>query len=432
MDKKNRTGLQSKISHIFAGVPVPKKKTTLSDNSESEKKDGVPDITQNVTDDLVLEQTVNDRKITNSNLEEDIIEVSFSPEALEYPEQDLQQQSELKKFQPKPLGSFKKSPVDKQIEDELSQEQFKIISEPDLSGKTSGSESKTIISENGSLNNLLTPDKSKPVSLDKQPLAQKPSKEETDEKKPRVKEVAPQPPLKGIIKEKSKITGSKNSVVKDTALTPKAVVSDVPEIKDATKQVTRIPRRTSLKTKGKNLKSNTASTQPRQKLMVALIVIFTILLVLVLLKNNGFFESSSSTKVINQPVTSVISAKVSGGSQINWQTQPVYPDDIRDPMGLVESGGGSGGGSIVEHPDLEVSGTSTVEGGEYKVSIILNGTSRLPSEINAVIKDNRGREVKIINVNLNQVVFEMGTVLWTYDLRSKKWTMDESKDTLGD
>ena len=446
MDKKNRTGLQSKISHIFAGVPVPKKKTPLSDNSESGKKDGIPDITQNVTDDLVLEQTVNDRKPVNSNLEDDITELSFSPEALEYPEQDLQQQQEPKKFQPKPLESFKKSPIDKQIEEELSQEQFKIISEPDITEKTerpenksfkekktSDSESEAVKSDSSTLDNLLAQDKSKPVSLNKQPLVQKPSKDEIEEKKPRVKEVTPQPPVKGIIKEKSVITGSKNSVVKDTALTPKAIVSDVPGLKDATKQVTRIPRRTSLKTKGKNLNSKTADVQPRQKLMVALIIILPILLVLVLLKNYGFFESSSSTPVINPPVSTTSSAKVSGGSQINWQTPPVYPDDIRDPMGLVESGGGgSGGGSIFEYPDFDVSGTSALEGGEYQVSIIINKTSKMSLEKDAVIKDNKGREVKIIDVSRNQVIFEMGTVLWTYDVSPKKWTKYESKDTLGD
>ncbi len=445
MDKKNRTGLQSKISHIFAGVPVPKKKMPLSDNSESEKKDGIPGITQNVTDDIVLEQTVNDRKIAKSNLEEDIIEVSFSPEALEYPEQDLQQKTEPKKFQPKPLESFKKSPIDKQIEEELSQEQFKIISEPDITEKTerpenksfkekktSDSESEAVKSDSSTLDNLLAQDKSKPVSLNKQPLAQKPSKEDTGEEKPKVKEVTPQPPVKGI-KEKSKVTGSKNSVVKDTVVTPKAVVREVPELKDETKQITRIPRRTSLKTKGKNLNSKTADAQPKQKLMVALIVILPILLVLVLMKNNGFFESSSSTTVINPPVSPVSSAKVPGNLQINWQTPPVYPVDIRDPMGLVESGGGGpSGGSIFEYPDFDVSGTSALEGGEYQVSIILNKTSKMSLEKDAVIKDNKGREVKIIDVSRNQVVFEMSAVLWTYDLRSKKWTSDESWDTLED
>jgi hypothetical protein len=36
MKKKNRTGLQSKVSHIFAGVPIPKKRRSRSDTSEKE------------------------------------------------------------------------------------------------------------------------------------------------------------------------------------------------------------------------------------------------------------------------------------------------------------------------------------------------------------------------------------------------------------
>ncbi len=432
MDKKNRTGLQSKISHIFAGVPVPKKKTHLPDNSEPEKKDGISDIKQHVADDFVIEQSVNENKAANPNLEDDITEVSFSNESIEYPETDLKRQNEPKKFQPKPLVSFKKSPIDKQLEDELSKEQFTIVSEPDIANKTPDSESEVVISDSNSLDNLLSPDKSKPVSQDKQSLVQKPLREEKEEKKQAAKNVVAEPSVKKEKEEKSENKKTTIPVAKDTNRTPKSIVSDVPGLKEEQAKITRIPRRTSLKTKGKSLKSQPAASQPRQKLMIGLIIVLPILLVLVLLNNNGFFDSGSNNKVISEKsLIPAVSAKTPVNLKINWPQIPVYPDVVRDPMEISEFGVNSYVNNVLDHPDFDVSGTSNVEGGEYRVSIIINNASKLPLEKNAVIKDSKGRDVKIIDINLNQVVFEMGTVLWTYDLRSKKWTKIESKDTLG-
>lgn len=46
MAKKNRTGLQSEISHIFAGVPMPKRRRSRSDLPEKKPKSKEPEQTQ--------------------------------------------------------------------------------------------------------------------------------------------------------------------------------------------------------------------------------------------------------------------------------------------------------------------------------------------------------------------------------------------------
>ncbi len=62
MKKKNRTGLQSKVSHIFAGVPIPKKRRSRSGmpEQESETKDSqqTPDTQISAEEPLTLEPPV--------------------------------------------------------------------------------------------------------------------------------------------------------------------------------------------------------------------------------------------------------------------------------------------------------------------------------------------------------------------------------------
>ena len=411
MDKKNRTGLQSKISHIFAGVPVPKKKKPLSDKSEEN------DINQSVTDDVVIEDTIDIQEDINPDLKEEINEVTFTEESLEDTEQDFEKKEELKKIVARPLGYVERPAEDKQAEEDLSQEQFAVISEdsPGIENKTkewkkeekSGTESPAIVYEDKK-----SSDSAKISQQEKPKLVEKVS-------------------LKEIIDDKSEITDNQKDITssaRETFGTPKPLVGGVSRLNSGTKMVTRIPPKKTLKSSGKKQKSKSEASQSRQRFMIVLIVVFSVLLVVVLLKNNGYFESGKkkTTKVSTPSVQSTVSVST-GNVVINWPQLPIYPDGIRDPMGIVEKRVAIA--NVIEHPDINISGTSNVEGGNYKVTVVNNP---LPIEVNSVIKDNKGRDVKIIDVGLNQVVFEMGSVLWTYDLRTKKWIQNDSQDILRD
>lgn len=91
MKKKNRTGLQSKVSHIFAGVPIPKKKRSRSGpEQEPETKDTqqTPDIQFPADEPLTLETqkqieaTPDEEKADTPQAEEQVIK---QPPMIELP-----------------------------------------------------------------------------------------------------------------------------------------------------------------------------------------------------------------------------------------------------------------------------------------------------------------------------------------------------------
>ena len=213
-----------------------------------------------------------------------------------------------------------------------------------------------------------------------------------------------------------------------TDSSPKSIVSKASRPKDV-KKITRVPKRVQLNKSGQQVKSKSAPSPARQKFLVKVIIFFSVLLVILLLKNFGIFESAPSnpgTIIDPIPVTNA-SSNPEGQLAINWTQPPIYPENLRDPMEVTDQFIEET--VVIEHPDLEVSGTSTVEGGNYMVTI---GNNPLPFRVDSVINDSKGREVKIIDIKLNQVVFEMGSVLWMYDLRSKEWNQNNSEDILGD
>ena len=143
MDKKNRTGLQSKISHIFAGVPMPKKKGDQPEQPNIKEEDKVTEPIEPVSDGIVIEETLSEQKIEGANLEEEIFEVSLSQEELDELEQVSSQKAEPKKIEPKPLEPIQKPAQDKRSEDNLSQEKFSKISEPSSTEKKSPSDTQS-------------------------------------------------------------------------------------------------------------------------------------------------------------------------------------------------------------------------------------------------------------------------------------------------
>ena len=406
MEKKNRTGLQSKISHIFAGVPVPKKSKSASEQSEPEEKNSVPEIKQSVADDFVIEQNVSSED--NADLEVDITDISLEQEPLDQ-KQDLYQ-AEQNEMKSEPLEYFEKSSANQQPEDPSSLEQFTIISEPDSEEEIKYSPTKADESHKEEKTSASIPN-------DTENQAQQSS--EKIEKKPQVKESIPEP----LAGDTMLISG-----LKDAVRASRPLANSAPALTEKPKQITRIPKRKPPKRLKKQIKSKSEATQPKQKLMIALILILPVVLVLVLLKNNGFFESSSTETVIDeQPVTQVVSVMNSKSPKINWSQPPIYPADLRDPMELskdvIEEE------VIIENPDLEIRGTSYAEGGDYRVTISGIDVALKKDEI---IKDGKSREVKIVDIQKNRITFEMTSVFWIYDLDLKKWIQVDEMDILGD
>jgi hypothetical protein len=92
MKKKNRTGLQSKVSHIFAGVPIPKKKRSRSDEPEQkpETKDSqqapqvqIPAKEHPSRQPAAKETPIEQPRIPDSQTEEPILE---QPPAIQLPD----------------------------------------------------------------------------------------------------------------------------------------------------------------------------------------------------------------------------------------------------------------------------------------------------------------------------------------------------------
>lgn len=409
MEKKNRTGLQSKISNIFAGVPMPKKEKQPSEHSEPEKKDETSELLSPDINEVVEEKSVNEPRAKLSNLDEDIIEVVLSDD-IQVDEQEAEQIKIEPEFSDKP--SEEQTPAQ-----ELPEEQFAVIEDTDYSNdapkpvekksdnieytkkessdlkakaNTPAEKSSDAYSQN---NQILKP---KPLEMYLQ--KSKTLKQDSKIEKPLQDNVVTAPPVKEPIIEKSPVRKRK-------------------EIKAKPEPVRKVPRKSYSKKAEKIPKVKSSTGQPKQKAMVVIFIVFSVILVLVLLKNFGFFSSTSvnpgasgTSETSTEPI--IVNMKT---LKIDWSRPPVYPDGIRDPMGfkppeeIVE---------IVEHPDLDVKGTVSVDGGNYLVTINDND---LPFKKDDEIKDKKNRDIKIIDIQKNKVIFEMASVLWSYDLNSKKW-----------
>ena len=254
-------------------------------------------------------------------------------------------------------------------------------------------------------------------------LAREPSTQKSRQVKPSFDVSIPAHPVKEPIVEKSTQSLKQKleiTAIREPSSTQKPVIGKNANVGAVKKRDMPASRKVSSKSAGKRLKPKTDISQSRQKTMIALVIVLSIVLVLVLGRQFKFFSFSlGGSESIEQPSPPVNINKNLGSIKIDWPEPAVYPETIRDPM--VWSGQEGQIDGIIEHPDLDVKGTSFVEGGHYQVTI----GNDFPCKTGAIIKDHKGRDVKIIDIKKNQVVFEMTSVLWTYDLVLKEWTQNK-------
>ncbi|MBN2589351.1 MAG: hypothetical protein JXA96_05790 [Sedimentisphaerales bacterium] len=370
MDKKNRTGLQSKISNIFAGVPVPKKSKSLSEHTEPEKKEETSELSSPVIENVV---------------EDDNLEAVFS------------QQDQVEKTL--------ESSIEQQSEVDLSEEQFTIVEEPDITDDVSHIEE----SADKKLHEKTISD-SESLSNDSGTQAQQPVKEESKEDKMPVKKTIPAIPIKEPIDKKTVTTKQENEMpgMPNAMRTPKPLVNNIPNFNVKTKKSKQFSKKPSLKSKSRNIKSKTSVSQPRQTKMVVLFIVGCIILVLVLLKNFGFFETSSGNSKITEQSGSLATPITSTGNMIiNWSPPSVYPDELRDPM-------------------METDETDNVDNPGNKAEFVVTVISIVDGQYLATIDGERKRtgdmvgNAKIIEISEDYVVFEKDGKIWNQTIGQER------------
>jgi hypothetical protein len=274
MAKKSRTGLQSKISHIFAGVPIPKKKRSRSKPSSSKPEPDAIEITQSQDEKILTEELV---------IQEPSVEQPLPPQ----PQDD------------KPL--VVETPIEQPMEVEDQSEKH-LAPEP-LPEESSVKES--IVKKPVMEIPVETP-------LVKEPIVEEPSipfGSTLDVIEPQESvETQQKPPLSRTLK------------------------ADVAE-----KSAVRISRKAPIKSKDKRFGIKPATSPTGQKIKIALIIVLSIVLVILLVVkpfswspqnidgDPGTIPNGSQISIFNNI----------RGIEVDWPEPPIYnPDELRDPMEL--------------------------------------------------------------------------------------------------
>ena len=307
--------MQSKISNIFAGVPIPKKKKPLSESPDFQENDELSKAKQLSQDEIVIEESI------------EVIEQT-----------DLQSQAEEKQINEieAELSGMQN------IEDGSSDEQFTAVEEPEYEIKaperSDGIEeikhSEKIISEESqkrqeksSFDHLLSPHVS----------SQKPEEPISKEKKISADAKIQASPVKEPIVEKP-VSSKKKIEIADVPGTfdkQRVSRSKIPKVESAKKRDLRSSRKISSKPASNRLKSKSDPKQAKQKTMAILAIALTIVLIFVLGKQFNLFSlGSGDTEIIQQPGPVTINTGNSKQIQINWTQPSAYPDNLRDPMEL--------------------------------------------------------------------------------------------------
>jgi hypothetical protein len=395
MDKKNRTGLQSKISHIFSGVPIPKKKP----HSELEKKDEFSKFQQPSTEDSKIETPVIEEKVVHFEQQDNIIEISLNEEPLKEMQEDLQFQVQGNAGD---LENSEKSVIEQKPTIDLPEDVFTVVHDQDFqiespkkaveetykkdSEKVSPSASETKISGHGK---DISPEKISALkhSLQKSmEIGKQVNKSLTQESKPES--------TKSVLNKKQDIFETK-----DTSSVSKPYIGKNQPVEAAKSKNIRFPRKAPLKAAKKQQKSKASTDQPRQNVMIVLSIVLSIILIVVMgSRYNIFTSGSDDTSTVNPQSTPVNGAMSTGNVNIDWIQPPVYPETIRDPMVLVADAVNS----VNKNGDFIVLGVS-ISNGQY-LALIGTENFREGQEVNGA---------KIIKITENNVEFEKDGVTWT-------------------
>ncbi|MBN1975645.1 MAG: hypothetical protein JW787_18570 [Sedimentisphaerales bacterium] len=400
MDKKNRTGLQSKISHIFSGVPITEKKKPISEHPEPDKKNDVFEEIQESSENKAaagetsLGRAEIEPQIEFREQEENIIELSLVEESRIESSPGTQPQTEKRQIEPDSLEPAAKSSQEQTLDEELLEEQFTAIQEDKPEEKTSSDRLKTG-----------QPFKPRPLEMNLQ--ASKYLEPEAKVAKPSLEKNIPAQPVKELIIEKpSSLLNQKSGISDKKAAVHKPPVSKGTGIIADKRKVTQVSRKAPSKLTGKHLTAKPDAIQSRQKVMAVIFIVFFIILVLVMAKNFGFFESGSdSSGTANTPASPISGGKNTGKITIDWTTPPVY-EVVRDPMIIGPTIPG------IKEGDFIVNGISRVNG----ESLVLIGT------VNYKLGDKiQGYDAEIINISENKVEFKSSDgITWTQAVGEKK------------
>lgn len=342
MRKKNRTGLQSEVSHIFAGVPIPKKRRSRSGHPE--QKQETKEAKQTPAEEIPVEQPpAEEHPVLQPPAEEPAAELQAEESQVLEPPVEQEQLEET------PTEQLMAPPP--QIEEP-------IIEEPSVT--------ETPVKEP---NIVETPDEEPTF---KQPPVIEPPVEQTSV------------PFSQTI-EVPELEESVEAVKEPSSVTP--VQSGITE-----RRTVKTPRKVTARPKDKRLASKPAAGSRRQITMAVLAIALSILLVFLLVK--PFSQSSPNTggtEVTEFPAPGITAKTGIESMKIEWSRPPIYPTDIRDPMEA-----GSARQFYYETDTPIVRGISYGEENKYAIM----STGAIVQEGDEIFG------WKVIKINPNSVVFE--------------------------
>jgi len=267
---KDRTGLQSKISQIFAGVPVPKK-----DRSRPKPRDSKP---ESDSDDLsqptAPEQTIPQPTFTEPSLPEPSAPEPKAQEPIDE-EPAIPESMALEPTAPEPEATEPAAP-------ELT------VTQPAAPESTS---SEQIVAEPA----IPEPKAAEPTAAQPQAIAEPELKQPVE-----------------ILQEES---------------SAKVLEAKVPE-----RVMRQIPGKVSRRRKEKPIGSKAAVRPKRQRTALILVVVLSIVLLLVLVRPFGATRRSINRSRVAGRTKVVTPIENNVDFNIDWPVPTVYPADLRDPM----------------------------------------------------------------------------------------------------
>ena len=272
---KDRTGLQSKISQIFAGVPVPKKDRSRPKPRSSKPEPDSDDLSQPTAPEQTIPQPT-----------------ATEPSAPEPAAQEL--------MAPEQAAPESKSP--EQIVAEPA------ITEPEVTEPVSPEQ---IVAEPA----IIEPEVTEPVAPE--PEVAQPATTESMAAEPM--SFQPQAIEEPELKQPVEMLHEESSA--------KVLEAKVPE-----RVVSRIPGKVSRRRKEKPIGLKAAARPKRQRTALILVVVLSIVLVLVLVQPFGTTRRSINRSRVAGRTKIVTPIENKFDFNIDWPVPTVYPAELRDPM----------------------------------------------------------------------------------------------------
>jgi len=367
MTKKHRTGLQSKISHIFAGVPIPKKSRPGSKSEKSESEQNSHELTspqkETQTEEIVINKPEENQTISSKL--PDAEQLVVKPLAAQSTEEVIKSKEEISEAEKNQESSIDKPNIEEpvlEIQDEAPPTQKPVI------------------------------EQQPEIKADSEKVKPTPNISEADEPFIEKREVVIDKPAAPI--------GSKFNVaeIREPVETlKKPPLSRTLKADIAQKRTKQTTRKTPQRLKSKRIAQKPATNPARQKTMIALIIVLSIVLVLLLVKPFDRFSKNTSENTYTPANTSQVPAASNFQAiEIDWPEPPVYNSDVlRDPMEL--------GQATKESKELIVKGVSFFQ--EKPLATIGKEQYEVGEEVIS--------GVKIIEINENYVKFERDGKTWT-------------------